>query len=57
MNLVRFLKGTTYAQRNSMTWISWGKIKEFIAKKEHIGKSFSLFKSKDNSDEFTLTMD
>jgi HKD family nuclease len=47
----------TYAQRNSITWISWGKAKEFIAKKEHIGKSFSLYKSKDNPDEFTLKME
>jgi HKD family nuclease len=47
----------SYAQRNSMTWISWGKAKEFIAKNEHIGKSFRLFKNKDNPDEFTLIME
>jgi HKD family nuclease len=47
----------SYVQRNSMTWISWGKTKEIIAKKEHIGKSFSLFKSKDNPEEFILVME
>lgn len=47
----------TYSQRNSMTSISWGSAKELIAKKEHINKSFSLFKSKDNPEKFILIME
>lgn len=47
----------SYAQKNSTTGISWGQVKELIAKKEHIGKSFSLYKNKDNPDEFILVME
>lgn len=41
------LKNTaTYRQNNSMTQVSWGEAKKFIAKEELIGKTAKLFKTK-----------
>ncbi len=48
---------TSYKQANSMTSISWGPVKKFIAKDNLIGKSARLFRSDDNSDEFTLVIE
>ncbi|PQL90747.1 hypothetical protein C4S77_09830 [Apibacter adventoris] len=41
------IESVTYKQKNSMTNISWGKAKEFIAKPELLGKKIELFKKED----------
>lgn len=43
----------SYAQKNSMTQVSWGAAKNIIAKDELIGKTAKLYKTKKKS-EFTL---
>jgi HKD family nuclease len=41
------IQSETYKQKNSMTNISWGKAKEFIAKPELLGKKLELLKKGD----------
>ena len=44
-----------YKQNNSMTSISWGKAKKVIAKETLIGKSASLYRTK-QEDEYILSI-
>ncbi len=48
---------TTYKQKNSMTSISWGEAKEFIAKKDLIGKTVKLYQQSGTDDQFVLVFD
>ena len=50
-------KSKSYKQLNSMTSISWGKAKKFIAKDALIGKSASLYRSTEDPNTFTLAID
>ena len=47
----------TYKQKNSMTSISWGKAKAFIAKKELIGKTVKLYYQSGTDDQFVLVFE
>jgi HKD family nuclease len=47
----------SYEQNNSMTQVSWGEAKKFIAREELIGKTAKLFQTKGKKDEFTLSID
>ena len=47
----------TYKQKNSMTQISWGKAKAFIAKKGLIGKTVKLYKETGKEDQFVLVFE
>lgn len=47
----------TYKQKNSMTQISWGETKAFIAKKELIGKTVKLYKETGKDNQFVLVFE
>ncbi len=49
-------KSKSYKQKNSMTSLSWGKAKKFIAKDALIGKSATLFGHGPDDHVFTLTI-
>ncbi len=46
----------SYEQNNSMTQVSWGEAKMFIAREELLGKTAKLFQTKGKKDEFTLVI-
>lgn len=47
----------TYKQKNSMTQISWGEAKAFIAKKELIGRTVKLYKEAGKDNQFVLVFE
>jgi hypothetical protein len=48
----------TYAQNNSMTSLSWGKVKNLIAKEKLIGKTANLYRDPNSeNNEFTLKIE
>jgi HKD family nuclease len=47
---------TAYQQKNSMTQLSWGEAKKLIAHNELIGKTAYLYRTTNQSDEFTLVI-
>lgn len=48
---------TAYAQNNAMTNLSWGKAKPIIAKRELLGKTLTLFKVLDSSNQFIIEIE
>jgi len=48
---------TTYKQKNSMTSISWGEVKAFIAKKELIDKTVKLYYQTGTENQFVLVFE
>lgn len=50
-------KSKAYLQNNSMTWISWGAAKDYIAKEELLGRIAKLYVNPENTTEFTLIIE
>jgi hypothetical protein len=48
---------TTYKQRNAMTRLSWGPMREFVAKPDLIGRSLTLYRDKAEPKRFVLEID
>jgi HKD family nuclease len=47
----------SYEQRNAMTRLSWGPMKEFLANRDLIGRTLSLYRDKDRAGSFVLEID
>jgi len=47
----------TYKQRNAMTRLSWGPIRDFIARPDLIGRSLTLYRDTASSKRFVLEID
>lgn len=48
---------TTYKQRNAMTRLSWGPMREYIAREDLIGRTLALFRDKVDPTRFVLEID
>lgn len=47
----------SYAQRNTMTYLSWGDMKNIISKPDYIGRTLSLYSDETNLKKFVLEVD
>lgn len=57
---IRHTTGTTskaYKQKNAMTRLSWGPMREYIARPDLIGRTLALFRDKIDPTRFVLEMD
>lgn len=57
---IRHTTGTTskaYKQKNAMTRLSWGPMREYIARPDLIGRTLALFRDKVDPTRFVLEMD
>ena len=50
-------KSQTYIQRNAMTRLSWGPMREFVARPDLIGRSLTLYRDKADMKSFVLEID
>ena len=48
---------TTYKQRNAMTRLSWGDMREFIANRNLIGRTLSIYRNTTNPESFVIEID
>lgn len=48
---------TTYQQHNAMTRLSWGEMREFIANRNLIGRSLSIYRDVTNPERFVIEID
>jgi hypothetical protein len=57
---IRHTTSTTseaYLQRNAMTRLSWGPMREFVAKENLIGRTLALYRDKVDPKRFVLEID
>ena len=47
----------TYQQRNAMTRLSWGPIREYVARPDLIGRTLSLYRDEADQGRFVLEID
>jgi HKD family nuclease len=47
----------SYIQRNTMTYLSWGSMKNIISKPDYIGRTLSLYSDETDSKKFVLEID
>ena len=47
----------TYLQRNAMTRLSWGAMKEFVAREDLLGRTMSLYRDKSDQARFVVEID
>ena len=50
-------ESTSYLQRNAMTRLSWGPMKQFVARQELIGRTMSLYRDKSDLKRFVVEID
>ena len=48
---------TAYVQRNAMTRLSWGDVRQFIAKADLIGRTLKLYRDVADPTRFVLEID
>lgn len=51
------VKSATYLQRNAMTRLSWGPLREYVAREDLIGRTLSLYRDKADPKRFMLEID
>ena len=50
-------KMKTYLQKNAMTRLSWGPVREYVARPDLIGRALALYRDKADPKRFVLEID